>query len=729
MDLGSRIKNAFGAFRKTENSGTSGVSGTDFLKYGNRGARVMREDWSQASMSDLDFYTGYSYAAINNRANKVAQLAATNLKTEAAQAIIDKSRENDEDIIHPYLTLIDESDDFTNTEFWYDISTYLDLEGVYYLMAVRAVSPNLVGEIQYFKLLNPYNITRVKSRETMEVGGYIESENGMQREIPKEMIIEIKKLNPFNNDINFAMTDAAKDSQFTLRQASDYTRSSLKNNISAPGIISTDVLLDRENFQNFQARVVSQEKGVPLFGNGAGAIKWEAMQIDMDKAALMDVTKINRDQLFAVAGVSPSTLGIDEAGTTRDVSRTQKDKFIEDHIMPQLQLIFDALNQDYKKYYKDEWKINRYKITLDNPLTADKEGEEKDVQIAQSSYDLYSQLLVEGYEPDLAAKYAAGEISLEELGEPTLEPEMTTDEILAAAKTQLEIDQQPVDEQPEDTDEVQQNFLALNKGKGNPYRQKDGKFGTGPAGADPSRKKVKKGSNQKAIDAAKKKLASDKKAADKAKKESDANPQGADKAVDAAIAANKKLEKATSGSAVNKNVEVIRKATSDYISLNGGDPAKFKSIDENWVGNDYKVLENHVKNGDSKELKLVQQLQQAYFKKNGIKEITVYRGVYNKQAKEIKAALKKGKKVDISSDYASSWTGYDSVARDYADGAAFTAPDKITDSVMIKMTFPVKDVVYSTQVAPFFAGNTMDEFIMSSPKGYSISADDIEVIK
>lgn len=419
MDIANKIKNLFGSSQKINNASTSGVSGNEFLRRGGR--PLMVDNSSVTSMSDVDFYSGYSYAAINNRANKVAQLAIENLKTNATKKLKDSTRKSGEIITHPYLTLIDESNDFTNTQFWYDISTYLDLEGVYYLMAVRTVTPSLVGNIQFFKMTSPYEIRRVLDAETREVGGYIETRDGMVREIPPQMIIPIKKLNPFSRDKNFAMTDAAKDSQYTLRQAGDFTRSSLKNNISAPGILSTDILMEREMFENFQARVVSQEKGLPLFGNGAGAINWDPMQIDMDKAALLDVTKISRDQLFAVAGVSPSTLGIDEAGTTRDVSKTQKEKFIEDHIMPQLQMIIDALNQDYKKYYKSEYEENKYKITIDNPLNVDKEAESKDISIANDSYKLYDQLVADGYDRETASKYAEGEIGLDELGDPTNE--------------------------------------------------------------------------------------------------------------------------------------------------------------------------------------------------------------------------------------------------------------------------------------------------------------------
>ena len=41
------------------------------------------------------------------------------------------------------------------------------------------------------------------------------------------MIIEMAELNPFDEDKPFAMTDAAKDSQFTIKTADDYTRADL----------------------------------------------------------------------------------------------------------------------------------------------------------------------------------------------------------------------------------------------------------------------------------------------------------------------------------------------------------------------------------------------------------------------------------------------------------------------------------------------------------------------
>lgn len=421
MSVYSRVKAVVQSIGKTNNSMGEGLADPNgFLKYG--GKRALVQDWSKVMMLDRDMYTGYSYAAINNRGNMVASLAKYNVKTNASKPMIEAAKKKQEEVKHPYIDIIDKSKTFANNKFWYDISTYLDLEGVYYLMVVRTVAENRIGNPQEFRLLNPYDIRRIINKETFEVGGYVEARDGMVREFSPKMIIEIRKLNPFDADEAYSMTDAAKESQFTMKQAGDYTRHSLKNNMAAPGIISTDVLLDPQQFANFVSRVTNQEKGLPLFGNGAGAITWDSMQIDLDKAGLKDINEMNRQALFAVSGIGKTMMSIEESGTTRDTAKVQKDLVIENHIIPQLDLILDALNQDYKVNYETEYAKNSYQLYVDNPLGTDREAELKDINIRDKSYALYIKLVDEGYDRDLAARFAQGLIGLDELGKPTNEP-------------------------------------------------------------------------------------------------------------------------------------------------------------------------------------------------------------------------------------------------------------------------------------------------------------------
>lgn len=376
-----------------------------FLKYGNK---RMDYDGTQVVMRDEDLYTGYGYAAIKLRANKVAHLAMENIRTEA----------ENEDAVHPYLELIYNSKLFSEFQFWRDISTFLDLEGVYYLMAIRNSSPDRMGNVQEFKLLNPYNIRRVLDADQLEVVGYVETRKGLVREIPKEMIIPMRELNPFSEDKPFSMADAASESQFTIKTAGDYTRHTLKNNINTPGILTTDVILPEEDFLQFTQRVKNNTKGEPLFGNGAGAITFESMNIDLSKSALKDVNEMNRQALFSIAGVSKTSMGIEESGTTRDTSRVQKEINIEDHILPRIQLIVDALNLDYVNSYGQ---TNSVFIVVDNPMATDHEADLSETEVKKSQYDLYIGMINRGYEPELAAQFIKGEIDLDQLGEPTNE--------------------------------------------------------------------------------------------------------------------------------------------------------------------------------------------------------------------------------------------------------------------------------------------------------------------
>lgn len=381
-----------------------------FMRYGNR--NPMTPKWSDIVMSDKDLYSGYAYAAIRNRAATLARVAIENVYTDT---------ETNEEFTHPYLELLAQSTSFSVYQFWHDVSTFLDLEGVYYLLAVRAVTPNIVGEVQEFKLLNPYNIQRILSGDNLEVGGYRETRKGFSRDIPKEMIIEVRELNPFSEDEPLSMTDAAKESQFTLKTAGEYARSSLRNNINAPGIISTDVILEPEAFNNFKSRVKSHTPGEPIFVNGKGGVSWEPMATELTTAALGVVNDSNRDSLLAVAGTSKTVIGIEQSGTTRETAKVQKDLHIEGQILPRIQLIIDALNLDYRQRYAKN-NPSPPIIAVDNPNTTDYDADIKFNTVRGDQFELYTRLLNKGYDPETAAAYVKGDTDIDQLGEPVNPP-------------------------------------------------------------------------------------------------------------------------------------------------------------------------------------------------------------------------------------------------------------------------------------------------------------------
>lgn len=459
VDIRKRFINAVAAFRKTN---SVGADPNAFLKYGKR----MPSTWSTPQITDEDFYTGYGFAVINKRANRTVVLGKKFLYTEAKEEIIDKANEEGVRIVHPYLELIRDSVEFSERDFWYDISTYLDLEGIYYLMAVRTVtSGGKVGNVQKFSLLNPYWIKPVINSKG-ELGGYAESNpHKGNRIIPKEMIIPISLLNPFDPTKTYSLADAARDSQFTMKQANDFARESINGNLNSPGILSSAIELPDDQFDNFVDRIKNHVRGEPLFGNGAGTITWTDMQTDLDKAALDKINNTNRDSLIAVSGLSKTGLGIEESGTGREVSRTQKDDFTENAIMPQIENIIDALNLDYRLYYPDQYKKNKYVITLDNPLETNKDAEQAAVDIRDSQFALMQSLIAKGYAADVAAKYAKGLIEITDLGEPTEKTEPIIDPATEPANP-VEPEEEP--EEPEEPEENSYEGKAFDTYEGYP---------------------------------------------------------------------------------------------------------------------------------------------------------------------------------------------------------------------------------------------------------------------
>lgn len=447
MNIKNNITNTFRNIISsfTKNSAERGLS--DPYEFFRNGPRRMPATWSMAEISDKDFYTGYGFAVVNKRANRSVVLGKRYLFTDAKESVIAEANEKGERIVHPYLDLIRDSIDFSERDFWYSISTYLDLEGVYYLMAVRAVSPSgRVGHIQKFSMLNPYNVRAVTNPKG-EIGGYIEQRNGLQREIPKEMIIPIRLFNPFDPDKPYSLADAARDAQFTMKQANDFAREAIDGNLNSPGILSSSIELPEDQFDNFVERVKYHGRGEPLFGNGSGALSWIDMQTDLDKAALDKINSISRDALLAVSGLSKTGVGVEESGTGREVSRTQKDDFTENAVMPQVENIIDALNLDYRKCYVDEYKKTKYNIALDNPLETDRDAERADVEIRREQFALMQEALNAGYSYEVASKYARGVLNITDLGMPK---EETPEEPEAPAETPEESEDP---EEPEETPE------------------------------------------------------------------------------------------------------------------------------------------------------------------------------------------------------------------------------------------------------------------------------------
>lgn len=469
MGLREKLVNALGG----QIVRSSRVSPNDFLRYGTK-TETLYPTWSQVKMSDRDMYKGYSYAAIQRRANGVADIALNYIRTSVNDKTLESFTEQQETPVHPYLKLIQESTNFTEKEFWTTISIYLDLAGRYYLGCVRKQGransnlPSVLSDVKKFVLLNPYEVNRVINPNTGEVSGYIEHKpDGRERIWDNYQIIELRELNPFDWTQFYSVTDAAKENIFTLKQSGDYTAKSLDGNLKTPGIIATDIQLSPEEFADFRARIVNSREGEPIFANGGGHITWEPMNVDLDKSALGSVNEMNRTELFSAMGMSKTSMGIEESGTTRETARVQNENAATKTYKPRVDFIVGCLTKDYKQKYPREFKLTGYDMYVDSVIEADYDTEIKAVQLRQAQSDLASSLIQQGYTPEVSAQYVQGEIELGDLvvSEKTepIQPAQTAQETSEEAPNE-NIDDESTQDTEEPTDgangQSEQNSLV-----------------------------------------------------------------------------------------------------------------------------------------------------------------------------------------------------------------------------------------------------------------------------
>lgn len=409
MGLLDRITNIFSDSKTTNNNAAN-----NFLRYGDKTNRL-NPTWSGVTVAPEDSYRGYPYAAVQRKGNRVASIAKRNLYVDVTPELLQEYQKLGKDPTHPYLKLIQESTSFSTKKFWKTISVYLDLAGRYYLGVVRQPTNYGMSYIKKFVLLNPFEIRRVIDRNG-QVAGYVEYKaDGRKRNWQPHQIITFIEESPFDTSQPWSMVDAAKPAIYTLNQSGDHTRQSLNGNLNAPGIITTDVILDDIDFENFKARIMAGTKGEPIFANGAGAVQWQDMQIDLNKAALLDINEINRDEFIAVAGASKTNLGIEQSGTTRETARVQDDNYIRDSIEPRVEDITDVLNLDYRTHYSKEFERTGYTIELRSALSKDYDSEMKATELRSSQAALAQDLVDKGYTLESAVSYATGKSDLEDL--------------------------------------------------------------------------------------------------------------------------------------------------------------------------------------------------------------------------------------------------------------------------------------------------------------------------
>lgn len=378
--------------------------------------RPIGEKYDATAMDEI--YAGYIFAAIKKTRNRVANILEEHVETYLAN---DPKKTALDDARHPYLDVIDSSP-IDNNYLYQGIATYLMLLGEAFLFTgERKMQAGNVVDVKSFELLQSNRVVRTWNDDGSLATYRLKWRDHKGQEQVKDYlpdnIIVIKDLNPFDLNKGFGMIRPIVDKVSLENMATKLQIATLANGIKAPGVLSTNEVLDDDEWDNFQSAVDTrwtssdlEHQGTPITSNG-GFIKYESMIEDLDKLAMKEIRSLNRDAFFAALSVSKTILGIEESGTTREVARVQNENFTIDGAMPICEAIVSALNQDFINNYASQWGKKRYKMRAIAPVEKDLDQEKTQAEIDKTKAETYKTLVEGGMSHESAAAVAGFDIS------------------------------------------------------------------------------------------------------------------------------------------------------------------------------------------------------------------------------------------------------------------------------------------------------------------------------
>jgi len=363
-----------------------------------------------------ELYIDYTFGAIKKIRNRVADILLNNIE------VYDASEGNPTDspslakIRHPYQDAIDNSQ-MDNSLFFQGIATFMIINGEAFLFAgERTMKAGNIKLVKNFELLQSNMIIRTYDSDGI-LKSYKEQRkitNGMVKTINyvPSNIIAITDINPIDLRKGYGMIRPIIDSISLENMTKKLQIATIANGIKSPGIISTKEKIEQDDFENLKNQVEARwtsndmdKAGTPIVTNG-GFVEYTSITEDLDKLAMKKIRELNRDSFIAALGVSKTTFGIEESGTTRDVSKTQTENFIIDTCMPIAEAIINGLNQDYINNYPTEYNKKRLKMRLKSPVPKDLEREKVLAEIESIRSVTFKNYIESGMDANQAANIA-----------------------------------------------------------------------------------------------------------------------------------------------------------------------------------------------------------------------------------------------------------------------------------------------------------------------------------
>jgi Phage portal protein len=377
--------------------------------------RSVNKGYSAEELSEI--YRGYIYAAIRKTRNKVADILVNNIEVYDPNEGNPKDAPALEGVKHPYLEAIHRSP-VDDTLFYAGIASFIMILGEAFVDAgERTMMAGNIKPVGQFELLQSNRVLRTYDDDGKTLKAYkltTKLPNGLddiELFVPSN-VIALMDLNPTDLRKGYGMIRPVVDENSLETMATRLQIATISNMIKAPGILSSKEKLEADDYSELKNSVETRwtsndmdKAGTPIVTNG-GFIEYESLIEDLDKLAMQKIRGLNRDAFFAVLGVSKTILGIEESGTTRDVSKTQTDNFILDTVMPLVNSILNGFNQDYINNYPKDYAAKPLKMRAIAPISKDLEQEKSWADIQKLRAETYKVFIEAGVDPDQAAKLA-----------------------------------------------------------------------------------------------------------------------------------------------------------------------------------------------------------------------------------------------------------------------------------------------------------------------------------
>lgn len=369
-----------------------------------------------------EIYRGYIFAAIRKTRNKVADILVNNIEVYDPTQGNPKDAPALEDVRHPYQVAIEKST-MDDTLFYAGIASFMMILGEAFVDAgERTMRAGNIKPPVAFDLLQSNRVVRTYEDDGKTLRAYkqtLKLPTGLDDVtyyVPTNVIALID-LNPTDLRKGYGMIRPVIDENSLETMATRLQIATLANGIKAPGIVSTKEKVEQDDYDELKNQVEQRwtsndmdKAGTPIVTNG-GFVNYESLLEDLDKLAMQKIRNMNRDAFFAVLGVSKTILGIEESGTTRDVSRTQTENWVLDTVMPLVNAILNGFNQDYINNYPVDYQSKPLKMRAIAPIEKDLEQEKGEAEIRKLNAETFKSLVDAGMDANQAAEVAGIELA------------------------------------------------------------------------------------------------------------------------------------------------------------------------------------------------------------------------------------------------------------------------------------------------------------------------------